>query len=84
MNRILDVTLEAGGKTSTRFPPERLVELTCHARSMRMLSNDFLLEKSKFSKNNDNVTFPKFYQNLEVTFNKSLVEQTDRLSYHGI
>ena len=36
----LRMLLEAGGKPSTRFPPEGLVELTCNARSMRMLSDD--------------------------------------------
>ena len=33
--------LEAGGKPSTRFSPEGLVELTCRARSMGMLSYNF-------------------------------------------
>ena len=28
--------LEAGGKPSTRFPPEGLVELTCNVRSMQI------------------------------------------------
>ena len=74
--------LEAGGKPSTRFPPEGLVELHFHTRSMWTSSYDFLIEKSKFSKNHENVTFSKFYQNLEVTFNISLVEQIDRLLYH--
>ena len=40
------VLLEAGGKPSTRFPPEGLVELTCNARSMRMLAYVSLLERS--------------------------------------
>ena len=37
--------LEAGGKPSTWFPPEGLVELTCHAKGMQMSSNKFLMEK---------------------------------------
>ena len=41
------VLLEAGGKPSTRFPPEGLVELTCHAKSMRILSCHFLSQKSE-------------------------------------
>ena len=56
--------LEAGGKPSTRFPPEELVELTYNARGFPMLSDDFLVKKLKFSKNHKNVIFLKFYQNL--------------------
>ena len=37
--------LEAGGKPSTRFPPEGLVELTSHARSMGMYPDDFFIKK---------------------------------------
>ena len=36
--------LEAGGKPSTRFPPEGLVELTSHARSMGMYPDEFLIK----------------------------------------
>ena len=46
----LGSVLEAGGKPSTWFPPEGLVELTCNARGFQMLSDDFLMEKFKFSK----------------------------------
>ena len=42
--------LEAGGKPSTWFPPEELVELTGRVRSMGMSPNEFLMENSKFSK----------------------------------
>ena len=63
--------LEAGGKPSTRFPPEGLVELTCHAKGMQMSSNEFLMEKSKFSKNLKNVIFLKFHQNFVLTFDMS-------------
>ena len=40
--------LEAGGKPSTRFPLEEILELKVHARSMRMISNKFPHGKSKF------------------------------------
>ena len=56
--------LEAGGKPSTRFPPEGLAELTCHARSMRMSSYGFLLIKWEISKNHENVTFSRFCRKL--------------------
>ena len=52
--------LEAGGKPSTWFPPERLVELTSHARRMPMSSDEFFIKKSKFSKNLKNDIFLKF------------------------
>ena len=44
------VLLEAGGKPSTWFPPEGLVELARHRRGMQMLSDEFLMKKFKFSK----------------------------------
>ena len=69
--------LGAGGKPSTWFPPEALVELICDPRAMRMLPDD-LMKKSKFSKNHKNVIFLKFYQNFDVTFNLSLVEQINK------
>ena len=40
-----DKLLEAGGKPSTWFPPEELVELTGNARGFPMLSDDFLMRK---------------------------------------
>ena len=40
------LVLEAGGKPSTWFPPEGLVELTCHAKAMQMSSDDFLMKIS--------------------------------------
>ena len=42
--RAAPVLLEAGGKPSTWFPPEGLVELTCHARGMQMSLDDFLMK----------------------------------------
>ena len=42
-----------------------------------MSSNEFLIEKLKFSKNLKNVIFLKFYQIFEVTFDIGLVEQID-------
>ena len=73
--------LEAGGKPSTWFPPERLVELTSHARGMKMLSDEFIIENSKFSKNLKNVIFLKFYRETAVTFNLTLIEQIDKWLY---
>ena len=70
--------LEAGGKPSTRFPPEGLVELTSHARRIKISSDKFPMKKFKISKNLENVIFLKFYQNFEVTFDMSLVEQIDK------
>ena len=70
--------LEAGGKPSTWFPPEGLVELTTHARCMQMYSNDFLMKNLKFSKIHKNIIFLKIYQNFEVTFNIDLVEQINK------
>ena len=67
--------LEAGGKPSTWFPPEGLVELTCHARGMRMSQCAFIIEKWKISKNFKNLIFLKFKQNLPVTFTITFVEQ---------
>ena len=37
--------LEAGGKPSTWFPPERLVGLSCHAKGMQISLKKFLMEK---------------------------------------
>ena len=76
--RAAPVLLEAGGKPSTWFPPEGLVELTSHDRGMRMSSHDFLMRKSKFAKNSKNVIFLKFYQNFEVTFDMGLIEQIEK------
>ena len=70
--------IEAGGKPSTWFPPEGLVELTCHAKGIQISSNEFLMEKLKFSKNLKNVIFLKFYRKLPVTFNLTLIEQIDK------
>ena len=53
-----DSVLEAGGKPSTRFPPEGLVELTRNTRGSPMPSYDFLMKKlknSKISKNLENL-----------------------------
>ena len=72
------VLLGAGGKPSTWFPPERLVELTSHARGMQMSSDKFVMKKSKFSKNLKNDTFLKFHRKLPVTFNFTLIEQIDK------
>ena len=72
------VLLETGGKPSTWFPPSGLVELTSHARCMRMCSNHIFMKKMKFSKIHKNIIFLKFYQNFEVTFNIDLVEQINK------
>ena len=69
--------LEAGGKPSTWFPPEELVELTCHARGMQMSSDCFLMRKLKFSKNRQNLIFLEFYENLSVTQTLCLQTQID-------
>ena len=69
--------ITTAGKPSTWFPPEELVELTCHAKGMQMSSNEFLMEKLKFSKNLKNVIFLKFYRETAVTFNLTLIEQID-------
>ena len=50
INRILDVKLEAGGKPSTRFPPERLVELPLSKRVKIIVFCDALHEKTKKTK----------------------------------
>ena len=71
--------LEAGGKPSTWFPPEGLVELTGCARFMRRPSNDFLLKNVKFSKISKNIIFLKFHEKLPVTFNLTLIEQIRKL-----
>ena len=76
--RAAPVLLEAGGKPSTWFPPEGLVELTCHARGMQMSSDGFLMEKLKFSKNSKNLIFLKFYENLSVTQTLCLQTQIDK------
>ena len=68
------LVLEAGGKPSTWFPPEGLVQLTSHARGMRMSSNHFLITKIEISKDHKNVIILRFYQNFEVTFNISLAD----------
>ena len=70
--------LEAGGKPSTWFPPEGLVELTCHARGMPMPSNHFLMKKWKFSKISKNLIFLEFYENLSVTQTLCLQTQIDK------
>ena len=72
------LVLEAGGKPSTWFPPERLVELTSHARSMGISSDEFLMKTLKFSKNLENVIFLKFYRETAVTFDSTLIEQIDK------
>ena len=58
--------LEAGGKPSTWFPPEGLVELTRHAKSLRMKFNAFSFKKLEISKILKNLTFLKFYQKVSV------------------
>ena len=70
--------LEAGGKPSTWFPPERLVELTSHARDMGMLSDIFPMKILKFSKNLKNIIFLKFHRETAVTFDLTLIEQIDK------
>ena len=70
--------LEAGGKPSTWFPPEGLVELTGCARFMGRLSNDFLLRNIKFSETSKNIIFLKVYKKLPVTFNLTLIEQINK------
>ena len=68
--------LEAGGKPSTRFPPEGLVELPCLLLSILSSSNEIFPEKSKISKKNrKNQTFSKFWRNLPLTFDMTLLEQ---------
>ena len=42
--RAAPVLLEAGGKPSTWFPPEGLVELTPNVKNFRMKSHDFYLK----------------------------------------
>ena len=58
--RAAPVLLEAGGKPSTWFPPEGLVELTGRSRGMRMSPDYFIIKNLKFRKNHKNVTFLKF------------------------
>ena len=70
--------LEAGGKPSTMFPPEGLVELTSRARNMKSLSDNSMMKNSKFSKIFKNVIFLKFHRKLPVTFNLTLIEQIDK------
>ena len=42
--------LEAGGKPSTWFPPERLVELTGNATAIVMSSDEFIIKIQNFRK----------------------------------
>ena len=70
--------LEAGGKPSTWFPPEGLVELTSHAISMQTSSDALMVKKLKFSKIFKNVIFLEFHRKLPVTFNLTLIEQIDK------
>ena len=74
----LPIKLEAGGKPSTWFPPEELVELTSHARCMQMLSDEFPMKISKFSKNLKKIIFLKVHRGTAVTFNLTLIEQIDK------
>ena len=58
--------VEAGGKPSTWFPPQRLVELTSHARRMQISSDDFLMKKLEFSKNLKMSHFSNFSKTFPV------------------
>ena len=46
----VSVLLEAGGKPSTRFPPEGLVELTYHARKCHFIVFFFIEKMRNFKK----------------------------------
>ena len=75
--------LDTGGKPSTRFPPEGLVELTCRARSMPLSSYDILLRKSKFSKNHKKMShFPNFTKILRLHL--TLVWSSSSIDYYII
>ena len=64
-NSLLYKLLEAGGKPSTKFPPEGLVELTCNSRSTRIASYVFYGKNQKFRKI-IKCHISKFYRKLSV------------------